>query len=107
MRSDSLRSESETLHGIGRLVRQARAAAALTQEQVAERAGISRQRARDVEEGGGRRLRRDAHEHRALALAAAIGMDVPARELVARPDFEGLPQEFDTLAEDRGRGAVP
>lgn len=48
-----------------------------------------------------------------LALAAAIGMDVPDRELVERSDFEGIPKEFDTLSDgkvllvkrfDRGAG---
>lgn len=36
-----------------------------------------------------------------LALAAAIGMDVPERELVEKADFEGVPEEFDTLAEGK------
>ncbi len=48
-----------------------------------------------------------------LALAAAIGMDVPERELVEKSDFEGIPKEFDTLSDgkvllvkrfDRGTG---
>ncbi len=48
-----------------------------------------------------------------LALAAAIGMDVPERELVEKSDFAGIPKEFDTLSDgkvllvkrfDRGAG---
>ncbi|PZR87017.1 MAG: toxin HipA [Stutzerimonas stutzeri] len=48
-----------------------------------------------------------------LALAAAIGMDVPERELVEKSDFDGIPKEFDTLSDgkvllvkrfDRGAG---
>lgn len=48
-----------------------------------------------------------------LALAAAIGMDVPERELVDKSDFDGIPKEFDTLSDgkvllvkrfDRGAG---
>lgn len=48
-----------------------------------------------------------------LALSEAIGMDVPERELVGRDQFEGIPEEFETLAEglvllvrrfDRGAG---
>ncbi|KAK0332087.1 hypothetical protein LTR94_026306, partial [Friedmanniomyces endolithicus] len=39
------------------------------------------------------------NEFAALALAAAIGMDVPERELVAKSDFHGIPQEFDALTE--------
>ncbi|TCO08158.1 serine/threonine-protein kinase HipA [Camelimonas lactis] len=34
-----------------------------------------------------------------LALAEAIGMDVPERELVGKDQFEGIPEEFETLAE--------
>jgi serine/threonine-protein kinase HipA len=34
-----------------------------------------------------------------LALAEAIGMNVPERELVSRDQFEGIPEEFETLAE--------
>jgi serine/threonine-protein kinase HipA len=36
-----------------------------------------------------------------LALAAAIGMEVPERELVEKSDFDGIPEEFDTLSEGR------
>lgn len=43
--------ENETLHEIGGMIRQARLKAALTQEQVAERAGISRPRYREIEKG--------------------------------------------------------
>ena len=48
-----------------------------------------------------------------MALAAALGMDVPERELVDKSDFAGIPEEFDTLSEgkvllvkrfDRGAG---
>ena len=36
-----------------------------------------------------------------LALAAAIGMEVPERELVEKSDFEGIPEEFNTLSEGK------
>lgn len=36
-----------------------------------------------------------------LALAAAIGMDVPTRELVEKSEFEGIPKEFDTLSDGK------
>jgi serine/threonine-protein kinase HipA len=36
-----------------------------------------------------------------LALAEAIGMKVPARELVEKSDFDGIPDEFDTMAEGK------
>ncbi|MBX9457986.1 MAG: HipA domain-containing protein [Rhizobium sp.] len=41
------------------------------------------------------------NEYANLALAAAIGMDVPERELVDKSDFEGIPAEFDILSEGR------
>ncbi|ESY71419.1 helix-turn-helix domain-containing protein, partial [Mesorhizobium sp. LNHC229A00] len=43
--------QSEILREIGGLFRQARLAAAMTQEQVADLAGISRPRYRDIEKG--------------------------------------------------------
>jgi transcriptional regulator with XRE-family HTH domain len=43
--------ESAALLEIGRLLKQARLAASLTQEQIAEMAGISRPRYRDIETG--------------------------------------------------------
>ncbi|OWK26348.1 hypothetical protein AJ87_03455 [Rhizobium yanglingense] len=36
-----------------------------------------------------------------LALTAAIGMEVPERELVEKSDFEGIPEEFNTLSEGK------
>ncbi|MGV3549345.1 type II toxin-antitoxin system HipA family toxin [Rhizobium sp.] len=36
-----------------------------------------------------------------LALAEAIGMEVPERELVEKSDFDGIPEEFDTLSEGK------
>lgn len=36
-----------------------------------------------------------------LALAAAIGMEVPECELVEKSDFEGVPEEFNTLSEGK------
>lgn len=53
------------------------------------------------------------NEYANLALAAAIGMEVPERELVEKSDFDGIPEEFNTLSEgkvllvkrfDRGAG---
>ncbi len=49
-----------------------------------------------------------------LALAEAIGMEVPERELVTRDQFAGIPEEFETMTGgralllrrfDRGPGA--
>lgn len=36
-----------------------------------------------------------------LALAEAVGMDVPARELVDQSDFEGIPEEFATMTDGK------
>ena len=36
-----------------------------------------------------------------LALASAIGMDVPERELVEKSDFESIPEDFDTLSDGK------
>ncbi len=36
-----------------------------------------------------------------LALAAAIGMEVPERELVEKSDFDRIPEEFNTLSEGK------
>ncbi|OWV96807.1 HipA domain-containing protein [Rhizobium sp. R693] len=53
------------------------------------------------------------NEYANLALAEAIGMDVPERELVEQSEFEGIPEEFNTLTDgkallvkrfDRGAG---
>lgn len=41
------------------------------------------------------------NEYANLALAAAIGIEVPERELVEQSDFEGIPEEFNTLSEGR------
>ncbi len=41
------------------------------------------------------------NEYANLALAEAIGMEVPERELVEKSDFEGIPEEFHTLAEGK------
>lgn len=55
------------------------------------------------------------NEYANLALAEAIGMDVPERELVDQSEFEGIPKEFETLSDgkvllikrfDRGTGAT-
>ena len=86
-----MRSESETLHEIGRLFSQARTAAGLTQEQVAELAGISRPRYRDIETGAAA-----ARTTTLINIARALGLEmmlvpqamVPAIEALLRPEAE-------------------
>lgn len=55
------------------------------------------------------------NEFAILALSEALGMEVPERELVEKSDFEGIPEEFNTLSTgkillvkrfDRGPGAT-
>lgn len=41
------------------------------------------------------------NEFAMLALSETIGMDVPERELVEKSDFEGIPEEFNTLSTGR------
>lgn len=41
------------------------------------------------------------NEYANLALAEAIGMQVPERELVEQSEFEGIPEEFETLSDGK------
>lgn len=41
------------------------------------------------------------NEYANLALAEAIGMEVPERELVEQSEFEGIPREFETLSDGK------
>ncbi len=41
------------------------------------------------------------NEYANLALADAIGMEVPERELVEQSEFEGIPKEFETLSDGK------
>ncbi|WP_142592653.1 type II toxin-antitoxin system HipA family toxin [Pseudorhizobium endolithicum] len=41
------------------------------------------------------------NEYANLALAEAIGMEVPERELVEQSEFEGIPEEFETLSDGK------
>ncbi|PZV37156.1 helix-turn-helix domain-containing protein [Mesorhizobium kowhaii] len=81
-------SESEVLRQIGALFRQARLAAAMTQEQVADLAGISRPRYRDIEKGTAA-----ARATTLMNVARALGLEmmlvpqvvVPAVQALLRP----------------------
>ncbi|UJW77658.1 type II toxin-antitoxin system HipA family toxin [Rhizobium sp. SL42] len=41
------------------------------------------------------------NEYANLALAEAMGMEVPERELVEQSEFEGIPKEFETLSDGK------
>lgn len=85
-----MRSESETLHEIGRLFSQARTAAGLTQEQVAELAGISRPRYRDIEKGAAA-----ARATTLMNIARALGLEMMLVPQTMVPAIEALMHPHD------------
>ncbi|MEX4010433.1 helix-turn-helix transcriptional regulator [Neoaquamicrobium sediminum] len=96
-------SESAALLEIGRLLKQARLAASLTQEQIADMAGISRPRYRDIETGTAA-----ARATTLINIARALGLEmmlipqsmVPAVNSLLRPhDDDDLPA-FVTQADE-------
>jgi transcriptional regulator with XRE-family HTH domain len=103
----SMPSESAALLEIGRLLKQARLAASLTQEQTADMAGISRPRYRDIETGTAA-----ARATTLMNIARALGLEmmlipqsmVPAVNSLLRPhDDDDLPA-FVSQAEDDDHG---
>jgi tetratricopeptide (TPR) repeat protein/transcriptional regulator with XRE-family HTH domain len=112
---------SDRRPSFGTLLRHYRSTAGLTQEALAERAGLSARNIRDLERGGGRRPRRDTVERLATALAlqpadqtlfvaaihqpGAAGADqVAAAEVPASP-LIGRVQELERLERHlAGRG---
>ncbi len=63
--------DSEAIYQLGRLLLHARKQAGLTQEQVAERAGITRPRYRDIEQGDAA-----ARATTLINVARALGMEL-------------------------------
>lgn len=97
-------SESAALLEIGRLLKQARLAASLTQEQIADMAGISRPRYRDIETGTAA-----ARATTLINIARALGLEmmlipqtmVPAVKSLLRPhDDDDLPAFVSQAEED-------
>src|SRR5947207_16029802 len=76
---------------LGETLRRLRQAAGMTQEELAERAGISVRAISDTERG----LRSAVHADTARRLAVALGLDGEARDM------------FDALARGRPEGAAP
>ncbi|WP_076866094.1 helix-turn-helix domain-containing protein [Bradyrhizobium mercantei] len=78
----------DAIHDLGRILHDARKQAKLTQEQVAERAGISRPSYRDIENGGAA-----ARATTLINVARALGMElmlipqamVPGVQALLRP----------------------
>ncbi len=96
MVGDMTWSESDALLEIGQLLKAARKARQLTQEQVAEMAGISRPRYREIETGSSA-----ARTTTLINIARALGLElmlipqamVPAVDALLRPhdDLDDLP----------------
>jgi WD40 repeat protein/transcriptional regulator with XRE-family HTH domain len=86
----------------GGLLRQLRAEAGLTQEELAEAAGLSPRSVSDLERGVNRTARKDT----ALLLAGALGLAGPARELFVAAARGRGPAE-DVLAAREGRAPGP
>lgn len=100
-------SESAALLEIGHLLKRARLAASLTQEQIADLAGISRPRYRDIETGTAA-----ARATTLMNIARALGLEmmlipqsmVPAVKSLLRPhDDDDLPA-FVSQADEEDRG---
>ncbi|HHX89817.1 MAG TPA: helix-turn-helix transcriptional regulator [Paracoccus sp.] len=95
--------EAEALRVIGDRFRRARLAARLTQEQVADLAGISRPRYRDIETGAAA-----ARTTTLINIARALGLEmmlvpqtmVPAIEALLHPETEGDRPAFSPQPED-------
>ena len=90
-----MRSEPDALREIGRLLKKTRLASAMTQEEVADLAGISRPRYRDIETGAAA-----ARATTLVNIARALGLEmmlipqamVPAVNALLRPsDEDDLP----------------
>src|SRR5690242_21936936 len=87
--------------GFAGLLRQLRAGAGLTQEELAEAAGVSPRSISDLERG----IHRTAREDTALQLADALGLTGPTGELFVAA-ARGKAPASDVLAAARGPGAV-
>ena len=83
--------------GFAGLLRQLRAEAGLTQEELAEAAGLSPRSVSDLERG----INRTAHKDTAVLLADALGLAGPARELFVAA-ARGAGPAADVLAARRG-----
>ena len=84
------------------LLRQLRAEAKLTQEELAEAASLSRRSVSDLERG----INRTAHKDTALLLAGALGLSGPVRDVfVAAARGKAGPAEVLAARQDKAAGA--
>ena len=88
--------------GFAGLLRQLRAEAKLTQEELAEAAGVSPRSVSDLERG----VTHAAHKDTAVLLAGALGLPGPARELFVAA-ARGKAPAAEVLAALRGGAAAP
>lgn len=101
-------SESAALLDIGHLLKQARLAASLTQEQVADLAGISRPRYRDIETGAAA-----ARANTLMNITRALGLEmmlipqamVPAVRSLLQPHADDDLPAFAPQLEEGDRGS--
>ncbi|SEM21704.1 Helix-turn-helix domain-containing protein [Bosea lupini] len=101
-------SESAVVLEIGRLLKQARLAASLTQEQVADLAGISRPRYRDIETGAAA-----ARATTLMNITRALGLElmlipqamVPAVRSLLQPHADDDLPAFAPQPEEGDRGS--
>lgn len=85
-----MRPESESLQEIGRLLKTARKCLGLTQEQVADMAGISRPRYREIETGSAA-----ARATTLINIARALGLELMLIPQAMVPAVDALLQPHD------------
>jgi transcriptional regulator with XRE-family HTH domain len=98
-----MKPNSDALHDLGRILHDARRQANLTQEQVAERAGISRPSYREIENGSAA-----ARATTLINVARSLGMElmlipqkmVPGVQALLRPSDDGDRPAFTTEPDD-------
>ena len=108
--TDHGHTNSEATHQLGRLLRDARKQAGLTQQQVAECAGISRPRYRDIESGDAA-----ARATTLINVVRALGMElmlipqamVPGVRALLRPSEDDDRPAFTTETDDDDEYAGP
>jgi transcriptional regulator with XRE-family HTH domain len=105
-----MRLHSEALNDLGRILHEARTQAGLTQEQVAERAGISRPGYRDIEHGGAA-----ARATTLINVARALGLElmlipqamVPGVQALLRPSDDDDRPAFTTEPDEDDHAHSP
>ena len=105
-----MKSNPETLHELGRILHALRKQAGLTQQQLAERAGISRPNYREIENGGAA-----ARATTLINIARALGMElmlvpqamVPGVNALLRPSDDDDTPAFTTEPDNDDYASSP